>query len=369
MSADDLSVILTKEESQGGYGHSPEAVWRKVAPRLIQDALRRLFEEKHLYQSIEVKDGAIAKKITAYWRELPPSSGGGATNWSTGGISGFASTHSSTQPSPKSPEMKAQEAEEALAEVLADPWRAEVLRSPSGATVSHHPMSGLEPGGRTMAEIIMFSAPRAVRTHCHFCDERVAFNPVSFFGFEAAAGWTGTGKSEDEQHSGYSYECQHCPGPKRGRVVFLLVRRGGKITLCGREPLEAVQVENYIPKPVRHYISNALIAHHAGQTLSGLFQLRTFIEQFWRSISAVEKARSDALATGKRLTGDELAVEYGKLLPEWFKQQYPSLGKVYGDLSMALHDAKDGDEATTAFMEALESVNEHFDARRVNKLV
>lgn len=368
MSATDLSAILTKEESHGDYGYSPEAIWRRVAPRLIHDALRRLFEQKHLYQSVEVKDESVAQRIIAYWRELPPSSGGGSLNRSTGGISAFA-TRDPTRTNDKSPETKQQEAEADLTKVLADPWCAAPLRSPSGTTISYQTISGLGTGGRGNAsEVTVFSAPRAIRAYCHFCEELVAFNPVSFFGFEAAGGWTGAGKSEDEQHFSYCYECQHCPGPKRGRVVFLLVRRSGKITLCGREPLEAVQPENYIPKPLRRYVSNALIANQAGQTLSGLFQLRTFIEQFWRSLPSVDKARLDALKASKRLTGDELATEYGKLLPDWFKQQYPSLGAIYGELSMALHDATEDDNADKAFAKALDGINEHFDARRVNKL-
>ena len=363
MVASDLSAILTKEERETNYGHSEESVWQLVAPRLIHDALRRLLEDRHLYQSVEVGDAAVAKQIIAYWRDLPPSSGSGA---SPGGVS----TWGPANPLPVkqvSAESKEQRATTAFAKVLAAPWRAEVLRSPGGHRISGGQQStfGVPTKPGKEAEEIIFSAPRAVRTHCQVCDARTPFNPVAFFGFEAVEGWTGEGRSEDEQHFGYSYECQNCPGPKRGRVVFLAIRRGGKITLCGRDPLEAVSVEVRVAKSLQKFVSAALVAHHAGQTLSGLFQMRTFIEQFWRTVPAVETARLEALKAGKRLSGDELADIYAKPLPELFKAQFPSLGKIYSDLSAAMHDAKQGDEAVAVFTAALAAINKHFDALRV----
>ena len=363
--ADRLSPILTtKEYSSLVLPYSPEGVWRMVAPRLIHDALRKLFEEKHLYQSVRLADTALAQNIIEYWRTSAVDNVG--TNYPAVLPSPRPSPARAPAPAkPDSPETRAQHAKEKLALLSTRRWYAEDLPD---SVVVQPASEQAKPVVKIPTGEIMFSSPRPVCTYCPSCKTKTAFNPVSSFGFDAVKGWTGTTRSKIEQHFGYCYECQQCPGPVRGRVVFMVVRRDEKLTLFGRDPLESVPVEKYIPEPLQQFISGAIIAHHAGQTLSGLFQLRTFIEQFWRLVPEIEKVRKEAAKTGKRLTGEELGKLYIKLLPEPFKLRFPSLEKIYGNLSAAMHDAKQGEEAAAILTAAQDEVNEHFDALRVFKL-
>jgi hypothetical protein len=130
-----------------------------------------------------------------------------------------------------------------------------------------------------------------------------------------------------------------------------------KLTISGRWPIEEVKVPNHIPKCVRNYYSDAIIADHTGMTLCALFMLRTVIEQFWESLG---------LRNGEeRTTGDELGVRYKARLPDAFKSQFPSLSEIYDSVSTALHAANADAEL---FKKSMEKLNEHFDARRLFKL-
>lgn len=152
------------------------------------------------------------------------------------------------------------------------------------------------------------------------------------------------------------YQCQQC---KAAPVSFLVRRTGLKITLCGREPLETIQVPEALPKAQRKYFGDAIVANNAGQTLAGLFLLRTFVEQFWLSLSLMSKS------TDERISGEGLGEAYGNTLPLDFRSRFPSLGDVYGKLSVAMHNA---DANVDLFEHAAQAIIEHFDARRVYKL-
>jgi hypothetical protein len=116
-----------------------------------------------------------------------------------------------------------------------------------------------------------------------------------------------------------------------------------------------------LPKGVSKYFGNALIAHHAGQTLAGLFLLRVFIEQFWRTVPAVQKL----IAEKPRANGDEQGDAYQSVLPLDFKSRFPSLKDVYGNLSAAIHAA---DENAVLFDDSCAKIVEHFEARRLYKI-
>ena len=128
--------------------------------------------------------------------------------------------------------------------------------------------------------------------------------------------------------------------------------------LCGRSPMEVVKVSSVIPKETVRYFRDAVIAHNSGQTLAGLFLLRVFVEQFWKSVPEVVAA----LSTNPRPSGDELGEAYKGTLPTDFKARFPSLSEIYEDLSNALHSAKaDAD----LFQQSHAQIVKHFDARRL----
>lgn len=148
----------------------------------------------------------------------------------------------------------------------------------------------------------------------------------------------------------WGFICQGCKGPPE---VVLIRRDGLKLTLSGRAPIEHVDVPKVIPKDVSQYYSGAIVAHQSGQTLAGLFMLRTCVEQW------VRKGRPTEERT-------EVSMErYQESLPNDFKARFPSLPKIYTDLSTPLHSAAADVEL---FEKARREIVEHFDARRVFKL-
>jgi hypothetical protein len=156
----------------------------------------------------------------------------------------------------------------------------------------------------------------------------------------------------------FGFECQQC----HGTPMRLLIRREqNKIRLVGRDPIEVLPVPNEIPKSVGKFFGSAQIAHHAGQTLAGIFLLRTVIEQYWRSLDTVKQL----IAQKARATGEEQGEVYQKTLPENFRSQFPSLLDLYRQLSSAMHDANSD---AVLFDQCVAKIIKHFKARDLFEL-
>jgi hypothetical protein len=197
---------------------------------------------------------------------------------------------------------------------------------------------------------IQFGLP-TINTFCDRCGGRWPFNPVS----KGALCVIG-----DQQEAWFylGYECQQC----KGFVVRYLVRRHGlKLRLVGRDPIEVLPAPTVLPKGVVKYYGDAQIAHHAGQTLAGLFLLRAFVEQYWRTLQPVK----DLIAALPRATGDEQGEAYQKTLPDDFKARFPSLKDVYSQLSAAMHEARPDAQV---FANSNARIVKHFEARKLFEL-
>jgi len=143
----------------------------------------------------------------------------------------------------------------------------------------------------------------------------------------------------------FPYQCQSC---KKEALVFLVHRDGVKLTLAGRNHFESIVVPKTIPKPEREHYSDAVVAYNTGNILAGLFLLRTTIEQYMRRILSI---------IGK-VSGDDLADQYSKLLDDEFPRRYPSLKVVYEEVSAKLHLAE---KDTEQFEKSLKNIDRHFE--------
>lgn len=348
---------------------SSEDSFRKRLVLEITNALTALLGTKHLYQSVAVSSDILAQYVystaqLARWEE--------------------ANRPSLRAKDPEEEERRAFVVGKAfVSRTISLPWQPKHL---DGDPPS--PMHGEQ-------LVLRFELP-TIQAHCSTCDARWPFNPGSNSAWHSQRAITVTlaalhekqaktpappsrshavlpkflvektpeetitsilqRSQQAEQVFLFPYQCQQCKGPP---IYFLVRRTGLKLTLCGRDPIEEVDVPKFLPKGQRKHFSDALIAHHAGQTLAGLFLLRTFIEQFWRSLGLRVTPKS------KRSTGDELAEAYNQTLPSSFRSQFPSLGDIYGKLSAAIHGA---DADSILFETAKAEIIEHFDARRLFKI-
>lgn len=149
-----------------------------------------------------------------------------------------------------------------------------------------------------------------------------------------------------------SYECQSC---KNTPPVFVVRREKVKITLSGRVPMEQVVVSKIIPKNQKKFFSDAIIAYNSGQILAGKFLLRTFIEQYVREVTENKTSRDI----------DVLLEKYAEVLPKDFRDRFPSLADIYSRLSVDVHKA---DSTPELFVECQLLIEEHFEAKKVFKL-
>lgn len=295
-----------------------------VVASAITEAFQSLLSEKHLYQSVSL-DGQKVRKVT---EELYAA----AVKHSLSAFGGQMGIEPGITPE------KFQMDEH---RVLSMPW------FPGGIETSK------KPGTFTQSPAVGFHFDMpTIHTFCRKCQARWPFNSKRWHEVQQI------GSQHSEQWFYLAYECQSCKGDA---TRFLVRRTGNKLILSGRDPIESIPIHKDLPKTSSKFFCDALIAHQSGQTLAGLFLLRVFIEQFWRSIPAV-KTQLDA--DGK-LSGDKQGDIYNSLLPDFFKSQFQSLGKIYSDLSIAIHNASADAEL---FEKSSVGIIEHFEARRLLKL-
>lgn len=194
-------------------------------------------------------------------------------------------------------------------------------------------------GGEIAA--VYFGVP-PVKSFCQTCDEVLPFSLRAEYG--PASITTG----DAQQVFWIPLQCDGC---KSTMVVFLVTRKGLKIRLTGRSEFENIKSPAFVPKALRDFYSQAVLAFACGQTLPALFLLRTLIEQHMRSRTKTPDLRGDALCD-----------EYSKLLDEDFRQRVPSLKDIYGKLSDAIHRA---DPDSELFRREVERIERHFEAQAV----
>ena len=206
----------------------------------------------------------------------------------------------------------------------------------------------------TGPSILAFRIPH-VKLFCKRCDRVEAFNHVSGWDvLETDVGGTGATQDENQpttQIFVLSFLCQSCKGIPE---VFLVRRKGEKLTLSGRSPIEHVEQPRDIPKPISRYYSDAIVAHQSGQTLAGVFLFRVLIEQWVQSQTST-----------KGLKADSALEEYMGGLPNDFKGRFPSFRELYERLSTDIHSATG---SADLFEEARQKIVDHFEARRLFKL-
>lgn len=193
-----------------------------------------------------------------------------------------------------------------------------------------------------------------VKLYCTACSRLEPFNVTSASDFLAGEPMQTrfNERAERVQVFVLSFTCQSCKGPPE---VFLVRRQGTKLTLSGRAPMEHVPVPSVIPKSIAKYYSSATIGYQSGQTLAGLFLLRTLIEQWIRYSGAPEGYKADAALDW-----------YMSHLPQDFKARFASLRDLYGGLSDAIHSAA---EDEPLFNRTRSLIEEHFKAIKLFQLV
>jgi hypothetical protein len=280
-----------------------EAAWNARSAELsgcVTKALRELLEGKHLYQRVDVTFGELSASPTHAVRER---------------IADLIRDHSKS--------------------AVDGPWD---LVDNTG----HYRKVGIDP------RALRPEVPD-VKLFCTHCERIEAFNSLSAEDMLAR----GHDKSHYEQSSktvqvfALSFLCQSC---KLVPEVLLVRREGTRLLMSGRSPMEHTEVPHFIPKTVSRFYRDAVIAYQCGQTLSGLFMLRTLIEQW-------------VLSLGCGVKWDSAASEaYLDSLPEDFRRWYPCLRKEYEELSEDIHAARG---SADLFEDIRRRIDLHFEARGI----
>jgi hypothetical protein len=109
-----------------------------------------------------------------------------------------------------------------------------------------------------------------------------------------------------------------------------------------------------VPKAVRKFYSDAVVAFQSGQVLAANFLLRVLIEQWALYIIPQNMGAAD-----KNLDA------YVATLPDDFRRRFPTLREQYSKLSVDIHNATGSPEL---FQASQEDLLRHYDARRLWRL-
>jgi hypothetical protein len=279
----------------------------ELTPKIVEEAFKKLLSEKHMYQSVSLDLNAIKKDADE--QEMERSRPGSSRD--------MPSKHQLMDMGKKE---------------LQGTW----IPAPDQAI------------GAVVRPSVAFKVP-SVTTYCDQCGAAWPHNPT---GNIAPIG------DGQNQCFFFEYQCQKC---QSALVRFQIRREGLKIKLTGRDPIEVLPTPKELPKEMSRFFSTAHVAHNAGQTLAGIFLLRTFIEQYWRSLPEVQKLTSKH----SKATGDEMGDAYQDALPKDFKERFPSLKDIYGRLSEAMHAANDD---AAVFEDCSAKIIKHFKARKLFEL-
>jgi hypothetical protein len=305
----------------------------RIAAVAISDALRDLLENKHLYQSVSVSRHSLDQYKNERIIEAVKRA---ETSLALGGMS-----------SSEAMNRTARDCDASIHEILEAEWLPP-LQGTFVVSQQVTPLLGVN-----------FTLP-TIHTFCPECEERWPFNPNPQLSFSTLFSQSMFFLRDKKcQVFVLTYQCQSCKGEP---LVFEVRREQTKLTLCGRSIIESLPVPKSLPKPVAKFYADAHIAHNAGQTLAGLFLLRTFIEQFWRQLA--ERGAIKVSNKKSQRHADELGTAYSASLPADFKVRFPSLTKIYEQISDCLHSGKADGEL---FVKSASEIEEHFEARRLYK--
>ncbi len=273
----------------------------------ITQLIKELLEKKHLYQSVKLEIDDLLEKV---------------------------------YPSP--PQLDPVQLRNIMQLDVNTPWS---VNGPRDRDI-RHPV----PSGDLIRPRIALTLPD-IKIYCRNCDRIEAFNAQYCKDCYSENIIVDSIKQEPTiQVFVFSYLCQSC---KSIPEFFMVRREARKLTLSGRSPIEHVAVPKVIPKEMGQFFSGAIIAHQSGQTLAGLFLLRTLIEQWVKKYGATHERADDALKW------------YNETLPEDFKSRFPSLEYLYSQLSATIHAA---DASQELFDKTVLNIERHFDARRIFNL-
>lgn len=176
--------------------------------------------------------------------------------------------------------------------------------------------------------------PPNASLYCRICRRREAFAPVWTVDVPSPIihGLRQIQLPDNFQMFSMVYECQRCFGRPE---AFLVRREGWNLGLHGRSPIELVEVPKFIPNAEATFYRDSAIAFNSGKTLAALFYLRTFIEQFARRLTG----RSGRV-TGDQILDEYykmLPVPVRDTMPslrEWYDKLSEALHAARADVSL-----------------------------------
>ena len=306
-------------------GHEPQI--QKQFETRLRDTLRELLENKHLYQSVTFDSSGFKKStISEVAQRLAESGEYPVASWNQALVNAFGSL------------------ERTLWEFDSAEEKIEALLRAMNEKVS----------------LVRIPLP-TIKIFCNHCDAiRPPHNPGYIGKSTQRNSQVLQQDSEVVQLFEATFQCQSCKGEP---IVFLIHRKGLKLTLVGRSQFPEVLVPDFIPRNQRRFYSNSVIAERTNFTLAAALYLRTVVEQYFHEVIPKPEIKT---IKGKP-TGDELAEMYAKTLPKNFPDHFPSLKKAYSNLSEIIHLGKEDEDARISFKATLVAVDGHFKAIQLFK--
>jgi hypothetical protein len=298
--------------------------WKDIFAKKVSESIRELLEQKYLYQNVLVDIEPLRKLISPETMRLVRQSGsaGSATYYEKSLKEGLAKCQQAT-------------------------WEFDTVKPDLNDA-----LAGLI---QKLDNFFVQVPLPTIKVTCNQCNSILPpHNPGYGHISEQRRSHVFQMTPEPTQLFEVSYQCQSCKGEP---VVFLIHRRGLKLTMVGRSQMAAVDVPKFIPNEILKLFRNSIVAQRTGFILAAALYLRCAIENYMRS----------AIAAKERLTGDELAELYAQSLSKDFSDNFPSLKKAYSDLSLMLHNGLETDAEFQIYSGVKDAIEGHFEGLDIFK--
>jgi len=189
-----------------------------------------------------------------------------------------------------------------------------------------------------------------INTYCSKCKTVTGFISHSISNAHYLSPYPIFGEETEQVYSPL-YRCSKC---RSELINFQVLRRGYRIQLTGRSRPYRPNLDREWPKHILEIVSDAASAVAENDIPAGYYHLRTAIEFYIKAELQLEPRT--------KIDGTELCDEYYKMLDDRLKTGFPSVSKMYSELSEGLHTRV---VSSSDFDRMFRELLDHFKAKKL----
>jgi hypothetical protein len=164
-----------------------------------------------------------------------------------------------------------------------------------------------------------------IHTYCSKCKAVKGFISLSASNVHLMSPYPIIGEDTEQVYHPL-YQCAAC---RKELINFQILRRGFKLQLAGRSKPYRPPLDREWPADIQEIVSDAVVAVAESDIPAGFYHLRTAVEFYIKGILEID--------ISTKIDGNDLCDRYTARIDTRLKSGFPSVAKIYRELSEGLH--------------------------------